>query len=95
MAGIETEEMGLMAIARVGVAPVVIPLLQVSVPSHPIREQVFQRLTQLLLQASIHAEFLCCQKSIGETLAGDGNVGKTAIERSTMITVVGDIAVLG
>ena len=95
MAGIEPEEMGLMAMSRVGVAPVVVPFLQVAVPSHPIREQVFQCLTHLLLQAFVHTKFLSRKNGIRETLAGDGDVGKTAIERGTMITVVGDIAVLG
>ena len=95
VAGIKTDQVGLVAVVVVEIAPVVIPFLQVATPTYRIGVQPLQGMCQLLAQGRVDIQDLGGTEGVEEQLADDGQVGGAAITGHAMIAGTVHILVLG
>ena len=91
---IQSNQMTLMAVFRVSVLPVIIPLVEVAVLANGIGMQAVYLVLFHLKDVVRLANDTMCLQDIGFQFADNGEIGSTTIAGNTMITLVGDILIL-
>ena len=95
MTRIEAEQMRLMAVLRILILPVVIPLLQVAVGSHAIGQKAGQRPLHLLLEVLVGLQRGGGLGGVHQAFARHGQVGRTAVGGGAHIAVGRHELILG
>ena len=89
---IQSDEMALVAMLRVPVLPVVVPLVQVAVLADSVGVQTLEG---SLVSRDVIATDGTGRAGVRQQLANDGKVGRSAVSGDAVIAFIGDVFVLG
>ena len=92
---INAKEVTLMTMMRVFVVPIIEPLLEVTLLTYLIGLQARERLISLSNKILVQTQHKGCITGIRQTLTNHGQVGRAAIETTSVVTLRCHVVVLG